>query len=408
MLSSTSRLLRGALVAQGLLFLLASCGPPPPPPTQVKPDRDADGFTANQGDCNDDDPSIYPGAEDFFGDGIDQDCSGADGVDLDRDGYPARAFGGNDCNDEDPKIHPDAKEIGWDEIDQNCDGVDLKDYNEIDAGEKFSCAITSRGNIQCWGDGELDQLRAPSTGRWVEIALGANFGCALDDEGFIECWGDDEFGQVSDAPTDGGWRNLAAGHNTACAIDGANFAHCWGFDYDPVKSKPEHGILTNLKTDLQVARISVGEVHACFIRQTDGGIECWGVPGPAGSDWTKWPVAQFNFDFLTVSTGMNSTCAVDKLRTIDCWGDNTFGQVNPADDTGPYYHHDSFERHSCAIKHAKDVVCWGDDKYNQVTGIPKEGTWKRVAVGKEHSCALSDIGEIFCWGRNDKGQTDAP
>src|SRR5690606_30650367 len=98
-------------------------------------DRDGDGYTVNQGDCDDEDPDIHPGAEDFFGDGIDQDCSGADGVDRDGDGFPDRAFGGDDCNDDDPKIHPGAREIGWDGIDQDCDGVDLHDYNEIDAGE---------------------------------------------------------------------------------------------------------------------------------------------------------------------------------------------------------------------------------------------------------------------------------
>ena len=30
-------------------------------------------------DCNDDNAGIHPGAPDSFGDGIDQDCSGADG-----------------------------------------------------------------------------------------------------------------------------------------------------------------------------------------------------------------------------------------------------------------------------------------------------------------------------------------
>lgn len=41
-------------------------------------DDDGDGYTENQGDCNDADPQIYPGAIEICGDGIDQDCSGSD------------------------------------------------------------------------------------------------------------------------------------------------------------------------------------------------------------------------------------------------------------------------------------------------------------------------------------------
>jgi hypothetical protein len=40
-------------------------------------DADGDGFFSNT-DCNDSNPSIHPGAADIPGDGIDQDCSGAD------------------------------------------------------------------------------------------------------------------------------------------------------------------------------------------------------------------------------------------------------------------------------------------------------------------------------------------
>ena len=50
------------------------------PATPVDPqdiDNDGDGFTENY-DCNDTDSSIHPGATDECGDGIDQDCSGAD------------------------------------------------------------------------------------------------------------------------------------------------------------------------------------------------------------------------------------------------------------------------------------------------------------------------------------------
>jgi len=97
-------------------------------------DNDGDGFTEAQGDCNDNDATIYPGAEEICDDGIDQDCNGSDlscdDVDNDGDGFTENE---GDCNDNDETIYPEAEEICDDGIDQDCNGVDLL-APTVDAG----------------------------------------------------------------------------------------------------------------------------------------------------------------------------------------------------------------------------------------------------------------------------------
>ena len=68
-------------------------------------DFDEDGFLSDV-DCNDLNKAIYPGAVEIPYDGIDQDCSGGDLVDIDKDGYTAQVVGGADCNDLDASINP--------------------------------------------------------------------------------------------------------------------------------------------------------------------------------------------------------------------------------------------------------------------------------------------------------------
>ena len=99
------------------------------------PDADGDGYADGEcggPDCDDTDPLIHPDATETCGDGVDQDCSGADlecepppCADVDGDGYEDAACGGDDCDDNDPLIHPGATETCGDGIDQNCSGADL-------------------------------------------------------------------------------------------------------------------------------------------------------------------------------------------------------------------------------------------------------------------------------------------
>lgn len=61
-----------------ITFLAIGCGSSGGGGDIVGGDNDGDGFTESQGDCNNSNAGINPGASEICGDGIDQDCNGID------------------------------------------------------------------------------------------------------------------------------------------------------------------------------------------------------------------------------------------------------------------------------------------------------------------------------------------
>lgn len=156
------------------LLAMAACGAkdfevivdsgPDDTPDPASLDEDDDGYTVQQGDCDDTDPRVNPSASEVC-DGVDNDCDGlSDGdddsvdpasmdiwyTDADRDGFgggegsllceppPDHSERGGDCNDEDASVYPNAEEV-CDGLDQNCDAQIDEGFEDGDSSGLPDC-----------------------------------------------------------------------------------------------------------------------------------------------------------------------------------------------------------------------------------------------------------------------------
>ena len=160
-----------------ILLLSLACRNKDEPVDTANYDLDEDGFTVDEGDCNDEDPSIHPDAEEVC-DGQDNNCDESidEGVtqtfwaDADEDGFgnaeaPAElcelleGFSelDTDCDDDDPEVNPDATEA--------CNGVDDNCNGEVDeAGDELWYADADEDG---YGDATISIDTCDPEGSWV-------------------------------------------------------------------------------------------------------------------------------------------------------------------------------------------------------------------------------------------------
>jgi len=118
-------------------------------------DQDGDGYSdpsdpSGGTDCVDTDPTINPGAVDSWYDGTDQDCDGADDYDTDGDGQIPDAFVGlsplpiGDCDDNEPTIFTGAQERCDGQL-NDCVGAMLAAEFDGDGDGHVICTIDAGG-----------------------------------------------------------------------------------------------------------------------------------------------------------------------------------------------------------------------------------------------------------------------
>ncbi len=143
----------------------------------VGADNDGDGFTIAEGDCNDADIAVYPGATEVDN-ALDDDCdlvadAGTDTTDADADGVTILD---GDCDDTDDTMLPGGMEVR-DSLDNDCDGQVDEDFPSrillndgtgqfaaIPAGLEVTEPSTAGAFADANGDGALDVY----FGNWLE------------------------------------------------------------------------------------------------------------------------------------------------------------------------------------------------------------------------------------------------
>ena len=318
----------------------------------------------------------------------------------------------------------------------------LSDIVQIETGFYHTCTLTTSGNVKCWGKNNSMQLglgdnkNVPKNhpldvvdGRnsttllsgVVQISAGGNHTCALTSSGNVKCWGYGGYGQLgddgnfgSDFPTDvvaadGSDSSLAnivqvsTGGHHSCALDNSGDVKCWGRNnYGQLgngnrndKNHPETVMVrdeNNNSIPLSgIVQIASGGAHTCALTMS-GRVKCWGQGhfGEMGNGsfrrFNERPVSVASLtNAVQISAVKYHTCALTSSGNIKCWGLTGYGQLGNGVKNN-------------TSKHRPVNVVEGENTKTPLSGIIQ------ISSGGEHSCGLNSSGNIKCWGRNNYGQ----
>ncbi len=259
-----------------------------------------------------------------------------------------------------------------------------------------ACALR-RGQGLCWGWNYHGEIGRPSTGSddhaagavpvampdgvlLAAISAGTGHSCGVDRGGIVWCWGDNDVGQSGGTSPEHGPERVAlpvaataveAGFRASCALGADRRVYCWGDrelvgnGVTPSVFGPEPQVVAGLSA---IRRIDLGERSACALDQS-GAMWCWGREIHATEPTV--PRRQPIDGVVDIAVGHSHRCAVRRDRTVQCWGENWYGQLGDGR----------------KVKSNRPV---------DVRGVSKATS---VSAGTAETCAIEEGGRLVCWGR---------
>lgn len=201
------------------------------------------------------------------------------------------------------------------------------------AGGVLSCAGQNAAGEVGDGTGMQQATAAPINVSANSFSLGDYTTCAVSSQGELSCWGYNQFGQIDAtaqnklSPTPVGFvsgiTQVAVGRDHVCAIRDDKSATCWG---NNTYGQLGNGMIATYSGPVVVAVPDVAEVagnrhHTC-VRDETGAVYCFGEgysPTPDQIALTRPAIA--------LTAGASHDCAITDDHEVWCWGNQDAGQL---------------------------------------------------------------------------------